>query len=69
MKKYYTTIKQDGSMIDEFNTEEEARLAIEQYEEEDGEANDFYEIRVGADEEVNACKTTEEFVWATEFVD
>lgn len=35
MKKYYTTVAMNGEMIDEFNTEEEARAAIELYEEED----------------------------------
>lgn len=75
MKKYYTTVAMNGEMIDEFNTEAEARAAIELYEAEDRvngfepeSPNGDYEVRVGDDREVNACETTQEFVCVTELV-
>lgn len=76
MKKYYTAVAMSGDMIEEFNTEAEARAAIELYEEEDRiygfereNPNGDYEVRVGDDEEVDTCESIIEFVWATELVD
>ena len=75
MKKYYTVVAMSGDIIDEFNTEAEARAAIELYEEEDRingfereNPNGDYEVRVGDEEEVNACETIQEFVCVTELV-
>ena len=45
MKKYLTQDKETGTIIDEFNTYEEAENAIEKYEIEDGESVEFYEIK------------------------
>lgn len=48
MFKYYTRFANTGDLIEEFNTEEEAKKAIEAYEAEDkknGEyTEDYYEI-------------------------
>ena len=49
MKKYYTANRETGTIIDEFNTIEEAEQAIEQYEAADKEdgtyEEDFYEVQ------------------------
>lgn len=64
MQKYYTTVAMNGEMIDEFNTEEEDRVNGFEPECPNGD----YEVSVGDDAEVNACTTTQEFVWRTENV-
>lgn len=40
--KYYTAARETGTIIDEFETLEDALLAIEDYEKEDI-SNDYYE--------------------------
>ena len=48
--KYYTTARETGTIIDEFETEEDAMKAIEEYEKEDISNDcyeeDFYEIEM-----------------------
>lgn len=48
MKKYYTCDREAGNKIESFNTIEEARQAIKEYEEKDKKENiyeeDFYQI-------------------------
>ena len=41
---FYTCDRETWTLIDEFETKEEAMAAVRDYESEDGEANGFYDV-------------------------